>query len=175
MTFSDMADAVVDGVENHPYLTIGGFAGLLGVLYLMKRKSAKPAQFQFTYGPSDTNIKAGTALAIAQAGNQSALSRATLQADTAKTVYQDYFGYLAGVNNNNLALGLTKLSDQDLANQRAWSLGITKLNNDAANNTTLADLQRQITNAGTGIDFVNSQLTRYITGQPLQNEPALIS
>lgn len=117
--------ATKDAFEEHPYIVIGGVAvGVLAIFYLKNRGGSgqQPANFTFSYGPSDAQVKAGTDLAIAQAGNNAALAAANLKATTDTTIAGDYFGYLTGANGNAAALGLA---------QTAASVDITQAN-DAA-------------------------------------------
>lgn len=94
-------DSTVEEVKAHPWIFVGGFVVLAGLLwYLSGPKATAPQSFNFSYGPSDAQVKAGTALAIAQAGNQTAISAQQIQSTTQEHVYDDYFGYLTTAGNN---------------------------------------------------------------------------
>jgi hypothetical protein len=126
MAEEGVISATVEGAERHPFWIVGGVLGLLAVFWLVSRGSTSttttPQNFQFSYGPSDAQVQAGTALSISQAQDQTALSIAGLNATnqqalattsaTAQTgIYGQYFNYLtaSGANNNSTALAAAQI------------------------------------------------------------------
>lgn len=103
----------------HPYIIAGAVGAVVILLWYASRAKpgATPQQFAFSYGPSDAQVQAGTALAIAQQGDQTALSVANLQAGIAgqeiaansniagqqitanSGAENDYFNYLINATN----------------------------------------------------------------------------
>lgn len=140
-----MADGVIDSTieeaKAHPWLVVGGFVALAALLwYLSGPKATAPQSFQFSYGPSDAQVKAGTALSIAQAGNQAALSAAQIGATTQEHVYDSYFGYLTNAGNNAATQAATVAS---YAFQTAQAADSANVEINRANNVTnshVADL-----------------------------------
>jgi hypothetical protein len=112
-----MPDSVIDATlteaKAHPYWIVGGVLALVGLIWFASsaKKAAPAGPFSFTYGPSDSQVRAGTALAIAQAGDQTALQLGTLQAKTQADTAQSYFGYLT----TNSANGVTTAQASDAA------------------------------------------------------------
>jgi hypothetical protein len=98
--------ATIEETKRHPYLIVGGLVAVVVVLWIVSsgtgsKTAAQP--FTFSYGPSDTQVKAGTALAIAQAGDQTAVTLAGMQSTQNTAIAQDYFGYLSTNSANQLA------------------------------------------------------------------------
>lgn len=130
MAEEGMAEATWTEAKAHPYIVGGAVVALVGILWFFSSKSPAqtPQHFSFSYGPSDAQIQAGTALAIAQQNDQTSLGLAKIQADTTAGTAQDYYTYLATASNNNLALGTIQSNNQ-------LSLGTTKV---LADDTTAA-------------------------------------
>lgn len=98
MAEEGVVEATWTEAKLHPWLIGGAVAAIVLVLWWNGRAKTQPAQnFTFSYGPSDAQVQAGTALAIAQQADQTNLAKATIQAGTD----QDYFNYLATASNNN--------------------------------------------------------------------------
>lgn len=130
----------------HPYV-IGGAVVLLvlALWYFGTSKSAgsTPQQFAFSYGPSDAQVQAGTALQIAQQADATQLAAANIAAGLQTTGTNDYFNYLTQANNN--ATNLQQQSTFENA-ETASSLGTlsaqTQIQINAQNNSAaLAALQ----------------------------------
>lgn len=129
-----VVDSTVEEVKAHPWIFIGGFVALAGLLwYLSGPKATAPQAFTFSYGPSDAQVKAGTALAIAQAGNQTAISAQQIQSTTQEHVYDDYFSYLTTAGNNATTQASTAASYAFQTAQAADNTAVT-INRD--NNAT---------------------------------------
>lgn len=94
-------DVTVDTAKRHPWLIGGALVGLVLVLSLATRKSTTPANFQFSIGPTDTQLKTQAAIAIAQDANA-----------TQAGVYGQYFDYLAssGASNNSAAMSIAQIN-----------------------------------------------------------------
>lgn len=107
--------ATVDQVKTHPYIW-GAiiFVVLVGVYFLSGKSSSggQTQAFNFSYGPSDAQVAAGTALQIAQVNANAQSAQIAQQTTTANEIAQTYFGYLT----NNSANALTATQDQIAAN-----------------------------------------------------------
>ncbi len=142
-----MADGVISATvgeaKAHPWLIGGSVLAIVVLVWVMSRGSSTPAaaNFSFSSGPSDSQVTAGTNLAIAQAADQTALSGATLTANTQTALASDYYGYLA--NAGQTAASTTATNDsyalQTTQDNNATALaGLTSTNatNYAINATT---------------------------------------
>lgn len=102
----------------HPYVVGAAVAGLVIIFWWLGRAKAPastPQQFAFSYGPSDAQVRAGTALQIAQQTDQTQLGLAQIQSgtdlaqiDAGVTTSKDYYDYLTSNSANNLSLGITQ-------------------------------------------------------------------
>jgi hypothetical protein len=117
-----MAEGIIDDTigeaRQHPWLIGGIVVAVVVLVYFLGSKPATPTaanNFRFSYGPSDAQVVAGTQLAIAQSGQQTALSVATLGASnqqalatTQAGIDTSYFNYLttAGQTNANAATSI---------------------------------------------------------------------
>lgn len=115
----------------HPFWIAGGVVGLVLLFWLLSsgKTPAAPQAFTYSYGPSDAQVQAGTALAIQQAAGQSAVAIAGIQADASKAVNGDYFNYLATNSTNQVdvaqiasktALGTAGYAAQTAQTQAAY-------------------------------------------------------
>jgi hypothetical protein len=142
-------EATWDGFKSHPWLIVGGVGAVALLIWYTSRGSgtAAPQNFAFSYGPSDSQVAAGTALQIAQAGDQAALANATIQAGTATTVAGDYYNYLS----NNSSNTLQSVIDTNNANIAINS----------ANDTTQEyENELQASNTGTAINYAGTQIAQ---------------
>lgn len=102
-----MSDGVLEttiaDAKAHPWLIGGAVVGLVAIIWLLSSgSSSKPQSFQFSYGPSDAQLKAGAASHIADVQAQTQVSMAHILSDAGAAhdasqagIYHDYFGYLA--------------------------------------------------------------------------------
>jgi hypothetical protein len=107
----------VDTVEKYPWWIAGGVAALLALWWWLSpsgtaKGNGTPPNFQFSYGPSDANVAAGTQLAIQQGHDQTQMSMATLNAQTQGQAAGDYYGYLTTNSANNKDIQLASLDAQ---------------------------------------------------------------
>jgi hypothetical protein len=122
---SGVVEATETAFRKHPVWVVGGFAGLVLVLYLFTKSSGSssaPATIAYQVGPSDASVQAGTALQIAQVQANSAAFQASTQAQAQGTVASDYFDYL---NNAATLQAGTMIHGQDVAG----ALGVVQSNN----------------------------------------------
>ena len=137
-----MAEGIVEDTveefEAHPWLWIGGFVAIAGVIiYLKYAGSSSAAQnFTFSYGPSDAQVAAGTDLAIAQGQQNTALAIANSNNTAQTTEAGDYFGYLTNnsTNSANVALATNNESyNENLYDTNAaYAENINTTNQEAA-------------------------------------------
>jgi hypothetical protein len=159
--------AATTGVaESHPWIIGGAVLGVVVVLYLLSSSKAAPAApqgFNFTYGPSNAQVAAGTQLAIAQAADQTSLSVATLQAGTAAGNASQYFNYLTQAGTTAAATAATTASynyqatTQNIAAQTQVALANTA----ATASTQAAAIAAQTVQAGyaTSVSLNNTNQT----------------
>jgi hypothetical protein len=112
MADEGVIDSTVTEFKAHPWLIGGGIAALVVLFYFLSGsgKTSAGQDFKFSYGPSDAQVQAGTALAISQQQDTTALAlagmSATAQANTTAaqtTVAGQAFGYLTNASANQLA------------------------------------------------------------------------
>lgn len=174
-----MADSVVESTieeaKRHPYWIVGGVVGLVVLIYLLSGsgKAAAPQDFKFSYGPSDAQVQAGTALALGQAQNQTAVSLANIQASNQTAIAGDYYSYLATAGKTSadasvtIAAGNNATSIANTANTNATQQQIQQY---AAG----VDLLKNSTNAGYAYSLglaqtaSNQQIQQYAAGVDLQ-------
>lgn len=108
MSEPSVVEATTGVFKRHPAWIIGGLVGLVAVFYLLSRGHASsPGSFSYSIGPTDTQLKTQTALAIAQNQTTAQTAMATTQAG----IYSNYFGYLAsaGQANNTTSVQLANI------------------------------------------------------------------
>lgn len=112
--------ATWDTAKAHPWLIGGALAAVVLALWYFGRAKAPatPPQFSFSYGPSDAQVRAGTALAIAQHADTTQLAMAGIQKDVASS----YYDYLTNTSDNQAAVQFNhdfyntlQVSDRDQA------------------------------------------------------------
>ena len=137
--------------KRHPVWIVGGVVVLV-VLFLVlsggKKTAASPQAFSFSYGPSDAQVQAGTALAIQQSAGQTQLALAGINASTSTAETQSYIGYLA--NNSANALAATQANDMTAVDE----------------NTT---------NNQTAVAASNNNLTALLSGQNYATQTAALN
>lgn len=153
MTTEGVFESTVEEAKRHPYWIVGGVLGLVALFWLLSSssssaKSGTGQNFTFSYGPSDAQVLAGTQLAIAQAGDQTAVTLQGMQTGQATAVAQDYYGYLT--NNSANALAAT-VNTNSTASQIAGINGSTALAEAISGNTTQAQIVGLQTGAATQI------------------------
>jgi hypothetical protein len=99
MSIETGIETAVDGAKSHPWLVVGGIGAAVLLFWALSGSSAKSTNFTFTAGASDAQIRAGTALAIAQAGNQTDISKANIASTNLKSVLD----YLTSSGNSQTA------------------------------------------------------------------------
>lgn len=98
--------ATTEQFEAHPYVWGGVLLGVVAVVYLYSKsgKTTAAAQsFNFSYGPSDAQVVAGTQLQIAQVNANAQASMAASNNSAATTVAGDYYSYLTNASANTLS------------------------------------------------------------------------
>lgn len=157
--------------ERHPYWVAGGFVAIVLLIVLMRGgTSTKPQNFTFSYGPSDAQVLAGTQLAIAQAGDQSAITAATIQADTTTQVAHDYFSYLTG----NSANQLTEVTGAQAVQNNQINAAAQVANNQIATAGNVA-IGAQGVQLKTGLASIAAQLQAILGGQSADVQKAQIA
>jgi hypothetical protein len=169
----------VDMAERHPFWIAGGFVAIVLLIVFAKGSgtSTKPQNFTFSYGPSDAQVLAGTQLQIAQAADQSAISAATIQADTTTKVSNDYFNYLTGNSANQLTAVTGAQSVQRLALNDSANVAnnqITTAGNVATGAQGVQKAQIAATQA-TGLSQIAAWLQATLGGQKAATDQAAIA
>jgi hypothetical protein len=133
----------------HPYLIGGAVAVLAVLIWYMSRPSpaATPQNFSFSYGPSDAQVRAGTALQIAQQADTTSLAMANIQAGVQSQTAQDYFSYLTTNSANQLDAAQSGDNAQIAINAQNNGAALQKGIND--NLTTVLTSQQQLAYATT--------------------------
>jgi hypothetical protein len=180
----------VDMAERHPFWVAGGFVAIVLLIVFAKGSgtSTKPQNFTFSYGPSDAQVLAGTQLQIAQAADQSAISAATIQADTTTKVANDYFNYLTGNSANQLTavtgaqsvqkLGITQsaiVANNQIAtagNVATGAQGVQKAQIAATQATGLSQIAAT---QATGLSQIAAWLQATLGGQKAATDQAAIA
>jgi len=141
----------------HPWLIGGAFVALVLLIWFLKSgKTSTPQSFNFSYGPSDAQVLAGTQLSIAQQADQTQLAIANLQATNGATTTNDYFNYLTQANNNATAIqsqtvgGNYNLSSQKIQAQNYLVMTAGQVANEGLN------LGGQLANIGTPVSYTAS-------------------
>ncbi len=103
---SGIVEATEGAFSRHPFLWGGGFLAVVVLLYVYSGSSKSPnsaaQSFNFSYGPSDAQVVAGTQLQIAQVQANAQSSQLATQTASNDLIAQDYFGYLTNNSANSL-------------------------------------------------------------------------
>lgn len=130
MADEGVVEATWTEAKAHPWLIGGAVVALVAFMWWAGRSKAPadtPQHFSFSYGPSDAQVRAGTALQIAQQADQTqlglaqigattSLGLAGIDAGTQTTTAKDYFDYLTTSSNNNATIAFNNDYFGGLAN-----------------------------------------------------------
>lgn len=157
-------DATVGAAERHPYLIVGGLVAVIGLFWYLSsgsKTAASPSAFTFSYGPSDAQVAAGTALQIAQTQGQTASSVAATQGATATSVAADYYSYLTKHSADSVTAAATATAGNVSANATNDATSIALAN--IASATSIANGQYTAATA-LGVAGLQSQTTLGVAG-----------
>jgi hypothetical protein len=159
MSEGGVLTATVSTAKRHPWLIGGGFLALVLLLYVFGRSKTvpAPASFQFSYGPTNAQIQAGTQLAIAEHEDQTRVSLA----NTSAGIYSDYFDYLSssGKANNTASVQEAQIAADTSkytvnANAQA-AIKLSQMSNQTAQAATAAQLSATLHGQDTALQTVN--------------------
>ena len=98
--------ATTEQFKSHPYLWGGLLVGVVVLVYFYssgsKSAGSSAQSFNFSYGPSDAQVVAGTQLQIAQVNANAQAAMAATNGTASTAIAGDYFNYLATNSANQL-------------------------------------------------------------------------